>query len=66
MCEPTTILAGASLGRDPGPSFSTSAYLAAHKDVARSGANPLVHYLRYGARAGRVIERSRDAGSARP
>ena len=31
-------------GRDPGPFFSTKAYLARHPDVAQAGLNALVHY----------------------
>lgn len=37
---------GAADGRDPGPSFSTVAYLRGHPEVAKSGENPLVHHLR--------------------
>lgn len=37
--------AGAQEGRDPGPSFSTRAYIATHPDVEQSGTNALVHYL---------------------
>ncbi len=33
-------------GRDPGPHFSTSLYLAEHPDAAREG-NPLVHFARH-------------------
>jgi hypothetical protein len=31
----------------------TTWYLAQNPDVAQAGLNPLVHYLHYGARAGR-------------
>lgn len=34
--------------RDPGPRFSSGAYLDLHPDVASSGANPLVHFLKTG------------------
>jgi hypothetical protein len=40
-------------GRDPGPRFSTSAYLRANSDVAASGMNPLLHYVEYGHSEGR-------------
>ncbi|MGB6087414.1 glycosyltransferase family 2 protein, partial [Parvibaculum sp.] len=40
--------------RDPGPSFSTSWYLDKYRDVKRAGMNPLVHYLRYGQKEGRL------------
>lgn len=51
---------GASLLRDPGPCFSTERYLRAHRDVARAGVNPLLHYLRRGRKEGRRIEPSAD------
>jgi len=40
-------------GRDPGPSFSTAAYLEENPDVARAGINPLLHFLEYGYSEGR-------------
>jgi hypothetical protein len=40
-------------GRDPGPSFQTSAYLRANPDVARSGVDPLLHYIEFGRAEGR-------------
>jgi len=40
-------------GRDPGPGFSTSHYLLVNGDVAASGLNPLIHYLRFGRAEGR-------------
>lgn len=46
--------AGARLLHDPGPSFSTRRYLRANPDVATAGMNPLLHYLRYGRKEGRV------------
>ena len=46
---------GAKKGFDPGPRFSTHAYLADHPDVREAGTNPLVHYLRFGCREGRRI-----------
>lgn len=46
---------GAAEDRDPGPGFSTRRYRAAHRDVADSGANPLLHYIQFGRAEGRVI-----------
>ena len=44
---------GANSGLDPSPKFSTQRYLAANPDVARSGMNPLVHYIKTGKAEGR-------------
>ena len=44
---------GVREGRDPNPMFSTKAYLKLNPDVAVSGMNPLVHFVRYGAAEGR-------------
>ena len=41
-------------GRDPGPDFSTRWYLENYGDVQRSGVNPLTHYVKHGAREGRI------------
>jgi hypothetical protein len=56
-------------GRDPGPSFSTKAYLAANADVARAGSNPLLHFIEFGYSEGRgttqhraVVKRSSSPG----
>jgi glycosyltransferase involved in cell wall biosynthesis len=35
-------------GRDPSPRFQTRGYLSANPDVARSGVNPLLHYVAFG------------------
>ncbi|MCH4564683.1 glycosyltransferase [Halomonas sp. EGI 63088] len=47
---------GASEGRDPGPSFSTSGYLARYPDVAdwlaESRLTPLHHFVRHGRELG--------------
>lgn len=43
---------GALAGLDPGPRFSTNAYLSANPDVAASGMNALVHYEMYGRAEG--------------
>lgn len=40
-------------GRDPGPTFCTTAYLKANSDVVALGVNPLVHYLEHGQAEGR-------------
>jgi GT2 family glycosyltransferase/glycosyltransferase involved in cell wall biosynthesis len=37
-----------------GPLFDTAGYLALHHDVAQSGMNPLLHYLRWGFQEGRL------------
>lgn len=44
---------GTVMGHDPGPDFSTAAYLAANPDVREAGLNALVHYLRFGRAEGR-------------
>tara|TARA_R110002110_G_scaffold103598_26_gene261957 strand:- start:5449 stop:6144 length:696 start_codon:yes stop_codon:yes gene_type:complete len=56
---------GHRLGRNPGPDFDASAYRAHNQDVARSGYNPLLQYLRYGKAEGREAEkvRTRQAGA---
>lgn len=41
-------------GLDPGPEFDSDWYLINNPDVAAAGANPLVHYLRYGQQEGRL------------
>ena len=46
---------GAALGLAPSPNFSSTRYLTAHLDVALSGMNPLVHFLRHGAAEGRTV-----------
>lgn len=45
---------GAALGFDPSPHFSTQGYLEGYPDVAVSGINPLVHFLKHGQREGRL------------
>lgn len=42
--------------RDPHPEFSTSYYLATNPDVAASGINPFVHYVRSGRLEGRLAK----------
>src|SRR5690606_33097240 len=45
---------GMALGLDPGPGFSMRRYLLRNPDVAAAGMNPLLHYLAYGRREGRM------------
>jgi hypothetical protein len=47
------IRVGTREGRDPNPFFSSRTYLKLNPDVAISGMNPLVHFVRYGAAEGR-------------
>jgi hypothetical protein len=60
-------------GRDPNANFSVAWYLYAYPDVAASGMNPLVHYLRWGKSEKRTFRASmnrilldRDRALARP
>ena len=46
---------GAAMGYDPGPKFSTQAYLSDYPDVRQAGANALLHYLRFGKAEGRQV-----------
>ncbi|MBX7164674.1 MAG: sulfotransferase family 2 domain-containing protein, partial [Saprospiraceae bacterium] len=48
------LVKGGFEGRDPGPDFSSSSYLKGYDDIPATGINPLVHYLRYGKKEGRV------------
>jgi O-antigen biosynthesis protein len=45
---------GGREGRDPGPFFSTRAYLARYPDVAEAGLNALFHYETQGRRENRI------------
>lgn len=51
-------------GRDPGPSFRTSAYLKVNPDVAGTGRNPLLHYIEYGRSEGRELQVRRASPEA--
>jgi len=51
------IRSGWKSGYDPGPDFSTTAYLARYPDVDRAGINPLLHFVRAGRQEGRAISR---------
>ncbi|OAN70936.1 hypothetical protein A8B82_21815 [Sulfitobacter sp. EhC04] len=57
---------GAQIGRDPGPDFSTAAYLARNPEVAEVGHNPLWHYELYGRHEGRETSPSLLFDSAQP
>ncbi len=45
---------GASRGYQPGPEFDAVRYLQANPDVAATGMNPLLHFIRHGEREGRA------------
>lgn len=49
------LLQGYREKRNPGPDFRTGEYLLANPDVAESGVNPLLHYLRSGRAEGRPL-----------
>ncbi len=42
------VAAGAFLGNDPSPFFSSLDYIKANPDILNAGANPLAHYVEYG------------------
>lgn len=44
------IVEGAGEGLDPHPLFDSDWYLARHPDVGAQGFNPLIHYIKHGAR----------------
>ena len=52
------LTSGAAEGRDPGPRFSTRAYLERYPAVQEAGLNPLVHYLEHGRAQGLTISGS--------
>ncbi|MFN8623861.1 MAG: hypothetical protein U0869_24225 [Chloroflexota bacterium] len=52
---------GGHEGRDPGPGFSTGAYLVRYPDVAGTPVIPLLHYVRWGRAEGREISPSPQA-----
>ena len=49
------LLHGGAEGRDPGPFFSTEAYLARYPDIAAASLNPLLHYEAHGRRENRRL-----------
>ncbi len=61
------LVEGAALGMNPGPLFDGGWYLANNADVAKAGANPLLHYLKNGRMEGRSIRLActRDADARR-
>lgn len=50
------LLHGGPAGRAPGLGFDSQWYISTYRDVAETGTNPLVHYLRFGAKEGRQIK----------
>jgi hypothetical protein len=60
------LIEGWKRGCDPGPGFSTKAYLEANPDVAEAGLNPLFHWIRQGKQEGREIKPSRLATGRDP
>jgi hypothetical protein len=48
-------LYGGFEGRDPGPDFHGDGYLNTYVDLRDRGINPLLHYLKFGLKEGRVI-----------
>jgi 4-hydroxybenzoate polyprenyltransferase len=55
-CDPAEhyALVGWREGRDPNAEFSTTGYLVRYPDIARTGGNPLLHYLEHGRYEGRT------------
>lgn len=49
------VLHGGAEGRPASPRFDSARYLEVYSDVRECGANPLVHYLRFGRSEGREI-----------
>lgn len=49
---------GWRMGYDPGPAFSTNAYLKYNPDVAEAEYNPLLHYARFGTIENRIASRA--------
>ena len=58
------LAAGSPAGKDPGPGFCGSEYLALHPDARASGLDPLVHYERAGRRRGYRISFLQPDGAA--
>lgn len=48
------LLKGCEAGLQPNAEFNAVGYLLNNPDVARSGINPFVHYIRFGKREGRI------------
>jgi capsular polysaccharide export protein len=49
------LLFGAKEQRNPSRQFNTSRYLRNNRDVAETGMNPLLHYIRFGQYEGRIL-----------
>lgn len=50
-------------GQNPNSFFNTAFYLNQNSDVARLGINPLLHYILYGKKEGRLIQSPKKAES---
>jgi len=52
-CDPLEhyLTEGVVKGYNPNPLFQTSDYLSENSDVASSGINPFIHYIKFGAKA---------------
>jgi Glycosyltransferase len=56
------LLHGIGEERDPGPHFSSSAYLYRYPDVEQTGIPSVLHYLRLGRKMGRICGTLRKSG----
>lgn len=52
------LIKGADLGYNPNPYFETRYYLEKNKDVKNAKMNPLIHYIKYGKKEGRIFSQS--------
>lgn len=52
---------GGALGYAPSADFDAGGYLRRYQDVADSGTNPLLHFIRYGEKEGRLAGRPGQA-----
>lgn len=52
------LLIGGSRGNDPNPTFNGRSYLDWNRDVSAAGADPFVHYIKYGRAEGRRYSRT--------
>jgi hypothetical protein len=46
---------GATEGRNPSPTFNLTQYLKINPDVAVSGMNPFIHFVKYGREERRAV-----------
>jgi len=60
------IRTGWKQGKNPGPLFSTLAYLDFNPDVAKAGYNPLLHYCRFGDVEKRLAARAQPLSPDEP